>query len=164
MRLFLTQKRVFFPTLAAILIFCLIAPQFIQACGCACDYGKNAKKPVKAENVRVSTVAPLPDACCTNGCSEKSSGHDLNNDIGVDSSGGSNPICCCETDSGQKTLVAPVIPTDAPRSQFTELRYQQAGLSASLPDLHYINNGSLPDFCRDITPTSPHIASTVLLI
>jgi len=164
MRLFLTQKRDLFPALAAILIFCLIAPPFLQACGCACAYGKPEKNPLSAVSARNSDGAPLPVSCCSSGCSEKSSGDDRNNDIGVDSTGESHPVCCCETNAGLKTVVTPVLPTDDHRTQFIELRYQQANFSASLPDLHHINNGSLPDFCRDNPPTSPHIATTVLLI
>lgn len=164
MRPFLSQKRVFFPALAAMLIFCLIAPPFVQACGCACADGKPAAKPLHAFDARTFAAEPSHAACCTSGCSEKPSGHNLNNDIDIDFSGGSSPVCCCETDAGPKTVVTPVLPTDDHRTQFVEFRYLQTGLSASLPDLHHINNGSLPAFCGDITPTSPHIASTVLLI
>ena len=168
MRPFLTQKHIFFPILAAILIFCLIAPPFLQACGCACDYGKPAEKRLNVFADRTSDVTPSSGVCCTSGCDEKPSGqkriHKLINDIDIDPSGGSNPVCCCETDACIKTVVTPLLPKDDHRTQFTELRYQQDGPSAFLPDLHYFNKGSLPGFCRDISPTSPHIASTVLLI
>jgi hypothetical protein len=160
MRPFLVKKHNLFLALAAILIFSLIAPPFINACGCLCGSGELAGQLVAADEAQA-----LPEPCCCAGaCGPEPSVDEFFDVIGTVSSCDDHPVCCCDADPAKKLTVRAAVLADDPRPQFNELRYQEAGPSAFMPDLPFINGRSCFAFQKNITPTPPHIASTILLI
>ena len=163
------EKPCLFPSLfALVLVLCLTAAPFVHACGCAYALDIRAEKAGDILNPEASSFS---DFCCHSGCGENlTAGNPVfdfegfGNSDRAGSSDPSHPGCCCRTDTAQKNGKVSLVPTETQRSGSGELIIQNTGVSTILPDLHDAANTPLPGFLKNITPTSPHIASTVLLI
>lgn len=147
--------------LAAALIFSLIAPPFVQAFGCLCASPDLAE----AADAQGAADEDFPMPCCCEGCcGQETPSDDFFNAVVEMSSCDTLPVCCCAGDTGKQAAVPEAMLSDASRPQVDSFRYLDAGPNVFIPDLHLTNTKSCFTFQKNMTPTPPHIASTVLLI
>lgn len=146
--------------LATLLILSLVTPSFVSACECVCACLQGAA----GEKVQDITEV-TPETCC----SADGRGMEVPVDKCFDAtltepSCDSQPFCCCADDFDNTPAVNTALLKDDARTHIAGFEYLEAGLSVSLPDLHHINSRSCFAFQKNMTPTPPHIASTILLI
>ena len=147
--------------LAVVFVFSLIAPPFAQAFGCLCGFPDLAE----AADVYGAADKYFPGSSCCNGCcGTEAPSDDFFDAIGKAFSCDAFPVCCCAGDTGKQSGVPEAILSIASRPQVDSFRYLDPGSKIFMPDLHLTNTKSCFTFQKNMTPTPPHIAPTILLI
>ena len=162
MRVLVLSKYVFRIVLSTVLIVALMAPPLVHACDCQCDL----YNPIAPTVDRPSATPPLTaSCCCATGCAPTFSADPFSCPVVDQQACERHPVCCCVDNHVKKPGLAPGIPTEGPRFQPLEDKALQTDSAALLT----VSQGFIRPclsfaFYPDLTQTSPHIASTILLI
>jgi hypothetical protein len=144
------------------LVFWMIAPSVLAACGCACMFTNNPIVLQDAADPNESSAAP---SCCHNDqCKPSGSSGDRFTGSDIYHGGETHPECCCAFESRPQPTVTQSFIKDDYRSSFTEIQFQHLLPSAFMPRTDHFAYRSATDFERNASPLSPHISSTILLI
>jgi hypothetical protein len=162
MKALLSRKHSLSIVLVWALVFWMIAPSAIAACGCACTFTNN---PIVLKEPAVPTESPPMPACCHDDhCKPSSSSDDLFIGLDIHHDCETHPECCCTLESRpQPTVIQSLIKGDY-RSLFTEIQFLHLLPSAFMPLTDHFADRSATDFEQNASPLSPHISSTILLI
>ncbi|MBA3028043.1 MAG: hypothetical protein FP816_04400 [Desulfobacteraceae bacterium] len=142
--------------LTAVMIFSLIALQVVPAIACLCEAGANTGSAISED--------PAGSCCFTGGGGPEPSGEEFFSGIGKGSSWDDSPVCCCAGETRKQSAIPEAVISVESRHQVNEFRYHEAGTTAFMPDLHLARTQSGFMFQKNMIPTPPHIASTILLI
>lgn len=141
----------------AVLMMSLIAPPIVAVCECLCASGAAIIRAMRAD----LSAEPV---CCTEKYRTASSGDEFFHGIDTEFPCDADPNCCCAAGSGGNPTIPAAALTNAPQPTIKDYRYQEAGISAFTPNFHLFSARACFAFHKNMIPTSPHIASTILLL